>query len=168
VISGAAAEISAGPVRRKEGGRALPAVIRTPGALLEGRAGVGLGWLVALRRWGGSTVQRSEGRLKQRNLRRGEEGEADEVGSLVSGGASAARAGCRWRVGPAGTRASRRGRGRAGSGQKQAAVWAVRSRAERGVEPGCEAGPRERGKWAWAGRARWNEGSGPSASEAGR
>ena len=51
VISGAAVEIAAGPVWRKEGGRALPAVIRTQGALLEGRAAWGeAGWW-ALRNW---------------------------------------------------------------------------------------------------------------------
>ena len=82
MISGAAAEIAAGPVWRKEGGRALPAVIRTQGALLEGRAGVGLGWLVGPAELGGSTVQRSEGAVGAEELRRGEEGEADEVGSL--------------------------------------------------------------------------------------
>ena len=82
MISGAAAEISAGPVWRKEGGRALLAVIRTPGALLEGRAGVGLGWLVGPAEMGGPRYRGARGRLEQRNLRRGEEGEADEVGSL--------------------------------------------------------------------------------------
>ena len=60
----------------------LPAVIRTQGALLEDRAAWGeAGWW-ALRNWGGPRYRGARGRLEQRNLRRGEEGEADEVGSL--------------------------------------------------------------------------------------
>ena len=63
----------------------MPAVIRTQGALLEGRAGVGLGWLVGPAEMGGPRYRGARGRLEQRNLRRGEEGEADEVGSLGQG-----------------------------------------------------------------------------------
>ena len=89
MISGAAAEISAGPVWRKEGGRALLAVIRTPGALLEGRAGVGLGWLVGPAEMGGVHGTEERGGGWSRGISgAGRKEKLTRWGRFVSGGAS--------------------------------------------------------------------------------
>jgi len=92
VISGAAAEIAAGLVRRKEGGRALPAVIRTQGVLLEGRAGMGRDWLVGPAELGVHGAEERGGRLEQRNSGAGRKEKLTRWGRSVRGERASASA----------------------------------------------------------------------------
>jgi len=67
---------------------------------------MGRGWLVGPAELGGPRCRGARGAVGAEELRRGEEGEADEVGSLGQGQNGRARA--RWQVG-SGTQGGRRG-----------------------------------------------------------
>ena len=122
--------------------------------------GMGRGWLVGPAELGGPRCRGARGAVGAEELRRGEEGEADEVGSLGQGQNGRARA--RWQVG-SGTQGGRRGLRRvvgrgavlAGERGREAAVAGLVERdagqAEVAFGPRRELGRRSADVGVWAG-----------------